>query len=186
MATKTLYPLDLTPAELAALRQYVSTDTTREALSTLWRYQDATGVTHVASDGHTIIRRSAGTHASMSLAAIVKACPADPVDKAGVTPFSWESVLKVPKVEGKNAAERGINPAYFARVAKVEAAAGKRAADDYVPTPGLSKKHAAQKRANLRTGSCSTWAVPVDVLDGWHWAIKGPIFWEGVIMPRRV
>lgn len=179
-------PLDLTPAELSALQQYVSPDTTREALSTLWSYSDATGVTHVASDGHTIVRRSAGSHVGKTLAAIVKACVAVSADKPHATPFSWESVLKAPKVDGKNAPVRGINPAYFARVAKVEAAAGKRAADDYVPPPGTSKKTAAQVRANLRTGSCSTWAVPVDALDGWYWSIKGDVLWEGVIMPRRV
>lgn len=173
--------------ELKALELFVNPDETRAYLNTVWMYFSDGGCTHVASDGHTIAVRRAGAHVQMSLLEIERMTPT-PLDHANQsTPPHWSSLCHAPNCEGKNLAIRGINPAYFARVATVERAAGRRAAADYKPEPGMSKKYEKQKRANLADGACSVWSIGVTALDGWYWKIPGDsIVWEGVIMPRRV
>lgn len=173
--------------ELKALGLFVSEDETRANLNTIWTYASDGGCTHIASDGHTIAVRRAGTHARMVLHDIERMAPTPLVAGNQSTPPCWSYVVKAPNCEGKNLALRGINPAYFARVATVERAAGRRASVDYVPEPGMSKKYEKQKRANLAGGACSVWSIGVEKLDGWYWKIPGDaIVWEGVIMPRRV
>ena len=172
--------------ELKALRQFVSTDETRDALATLWEYADETGCTHIASDGHTLAMRNAGSHVTKSIFEIEK-LPPKGLDNANAVPKRWSSVFLLPDCTGKNVANRGINPAYFARVALVERAAGRRAASDYKPKPGTSKKLEKLERANLVSSACSIWSIGSDVLAAWYWKIPGDqITWQGLIMPRRV
>lgn len=178
--------MDIMPndRELKALRLFQSADTTRHNLATVWEYTSEGGCTHVAADGHVLAMRRAGTHASMLMADIEK-LPPKALMESNAKPPRWSSVVKAPNCEGPNLAKRGINPAYFALVAAVETAATKRAAEDYEPKPGASKKTTAKVRREL---ACySEWQIGCDPLDGWRWSIPGDsITWEGVIMPRRV
>jgi hypothetical protein len=81
-----------------------------------------------------------------------------------------------------------MDPMYFALVAEVEKAAGSRAADDYRPGRGMSKKLERQARADAkRVASCAKWAIPSNATDGWYFTIHtDAAHWEGVLMPRRV
>jgi hypothetical protein len=170
--------------ELKALRQFVSKDEARTNLATLWEYATEEGCTHIASDGHTLAMRRAGTHVNMTIADIEK-LPAVSLDGSDATPPPWSSVLRKPNCKGKNPARRGIDPAYFARVAIVERAVAQRAVADYAPKPGLTRlaiKHVLEDLRNVY----AIWEIGVDPLEAWYWTIEREIRWEGLIMPRRV
>lgn len=181
----------ITDKELRALRQFVSRDVTRPHMTVLWRYGDNGDTTYMATDGHTMIVRRSGTHRTMSPHEIAKLPTFDVFDVFGAEhvdarPPSWDLVLH-PGVQHQIAPAYGINPDYFARVGNVERAVGHRAAEDYVPNAGESKKYVAEKKSNLRIGICASWVIPSDPLDAWYWRIDADAaLWEGVIMPRRV
>ena len=173
--------------ELRALRLHVSADETRPHMATIWRYSSDGGSTHVATDGHTIAVRRAGTHRTMTLHDIAKLSPRA---LSGYTeaPPRWESILKA-GTAGKLAPAYGINPNYVARVGDVERAVWQRNADDFVPKPGMSMKEQKQRRSDLKNGAgaCAVWTIPSDPLDGWFWRLDTTsALWEGVVMPRRV
>lgn len=173
----------LTPAELKALQQFVSTDTTRPHLAVLWKYESEGGCTYVATDGHTIALRRSGKHMLLALHDIARM---QPVNETEAIPPRWDSVLHAPTCEGEYPERRGINPAYFARVAAVEKAAGARRLMEYKPAPRDNKRIQALRKADLRN-ACSVWTIGSQELDGWYWRLDaGSVLWEGVIMPRRV
>jgi hypothetical protein len=193
-----LNPLDRATAlapnakELAVLRIFVSTDETRPNLATLYAYESDGGTTYVATDGHTIVVRRAGTHRTMALHDVFKLATlavgddgtAKPTDRF---PPKWEQVLRAGATGGALAKAYSISPLYMMRLADVEKAAGQRAADDYVPPAGLSKKDAAAMRANLKGSALTLLTIPSDPLDGWFWkAETTAALWEGVVMPRRI
>lgn len=70
-----------------------------------------------------------------------------------------------------------------------EHAAGLRAAEDFVPTTGMSAKDIRQRKAALKEGgggACARWIVPSDPLESWFFRLApAAALWEGVIMPRR-
>jgi hypothetical protein len=176
--------------ELRALRLFVSTDETRPNLATLYAYSSEGGCTYVATDGYTEIVRRSGTHRTMALYEIRKLTPfavseTGEVTATDRTPPGWDQVLKAGS-PGKIAPAYSISPIYFARLAEVEKAAGHRAADDFAPKPGMSKKDANQKRSALKGGALALLTIPSDPLDGWFWIISTEAArWEGLIMPRR-
>jgi hypothetical protein len=187
MSTKNLEPND---AELRAIWQFASTDETRESLSTVWSYASEGGCTHVATDGHTLVARQSGTHVMMPHANIARLEPHAIGRITNAQPPAWSQHLGAPSLGGVLPPIRGINPSYVGRVATVEKAAGRRAADDYEPPVGESKKWADKKRITLRAGSCAEWVIGANVLDPWYWRIPNQptgtaIVWEGLIMPRR-
>jgi len=163
-----------TEKEFKALRLFAGKDPTRLSISTVWEYSSVSpwGCSHVATNGHVIALRRAGSHVEMSLYDIAKLAPLgldlDSADPA--VPPNWPHVLQTPNCEGKNLAQRAIDPAYFALVAAVA-------------------KAATEKRP--RDGYHSVWSIGCDPLNGWHWMIpekhcRPGVIWEGVIMPRRV
>lgn len=173
----------LTPAERKALQQFVSTDETRPNLATLWHYESDGGCTHVATDGHTIAVRRSGTHILLALHVIARM---HPVNETEADPPRWDSVLHAPTCEGEYPEQRGINPAYFARVASVEKAAGARRLMEYKLKPKDNKRIQALRKADLRN-AYSVWTIGSQELDGWYWRLDaGNVLWEGIIMPRRI
>lgn len=161
-------------------------------MATLWAYASEGGATFVATDGHTEIVRRSGTHRTMPLYEIAKLAPfavdeqGNAVEKPGVTPPTWDQVLKA-GAPGKVAKAYGMSPDYFARVGDIERAAGARAGDDFTPPTGMSAKHAKQQKANLKNAAFATWTIPSDNLGGWFFRLETTAaLWEGIIMPRRV
>lgn len=181
--------------ELHALRRFVSQDTTRPHLASLWRYTGEGGATYVATDGHTIAVRRSGTHRTMHLWDIAKLQPQWVCLADGSVPDSarWEprdpprwAEVCVPHATGAPKSAYSMNPDYFARLGIVERAAGAREADDYIPGPRETKKDTAKARANVRESANTRLTIPRDPLDGWHWTLTMPAaLWEGVLMPRR-
>jgi hypothetical protein len=167
--TPHVHQLALRPYELRALELFKSADETRLALSTVWAYYTDAGCAHVATDGHVIAVRRAGSHilTARSDIAQLKAVPLTADGRESIRPPAWDAVLKPPVFRGTFPERRGINPAYFALVAKVEDAAGKRRAEDYVPRAGLSKRWAMQERAEQRRTTFSVWTIGSELDDGW-------------------
>ena len=173
--------------ELRALMLFVSKDETRPYLAHLWRYESDGGETFMATDGHTLALRRSGTHREMTLGAVCD-LPASAVVEDGkaqphARPPRWSALVVAPA--GGELAERySISSVYFGRIGDVEAAAGARAADDYVPRVGESKK---ARRSQLRAiGALAQWRIPSDALGPWYWSIEAVAArWEGIIMPRR-
>ena len=162
------------PEELKALRQFVGTDKTRIHLSTRYEYVEEGGCTHIATDGHTLCMRRAGSHVAKGILEIEKLAPLSLDVVGGTTPPNWSSVFKVPNCEGPNVVARGINPAYFARVARVERAAGLRASADYVAKPGTSKRYEKIERDALKRCAYAIWNIGCDDLDPWFFRVRGP------------
>lgn len=183
-----LYP---SVKELRALRLYVSRDTTREALCRLWMYGSEGGLTYVATEGHTMVVRRAGTHREMSPPDIAMLEPYEANEQGlccatQVKPMVWAPLLH-PASTGKLAEVYGINPDYYARVGEVERAVGARASADFKPVPCMSIKEQKKRRAELKTSAYATLVVPSDPLDAWFWSIRADAaLWSGLIMPRRV
>jgi hypothetical protein len=174
------------PEELKALRQFVGTDETRINLATLYEYVEEGGCTHIATDGHTLCMRRAGSHVAKDILEIEKLAPLSLDIVGGTTPPMWSCVFKVPNCDGPNVVDRGINPAYFARVARVERAAGLRASADYVAKPGMSKRQEKTERDFLKQCAYAIWNIGCADLDPWFFRVPGNVVWEGLIMPRRV
>ena len=168
--------------ELKVLHLFVSTDETRPDLNTLWHYASDGGETYVATNGHTLIVRRAGTHRTM--------IPHDvyalgPRNDGSTKPPAWAALLHAP-MQGKLAPLYGISPSYFAMLADVERAAGARDAKDYVPRPRTSQKGARKERENVKRNVLAVLVLPADPLSGWYWKIDAKAaLWEGIIMPRR-
>lgn len=186
---------DLRPSakELQALRVFVSGDETCPSMANLWAYLGDAGTTYVATDGHTLCLRRAGSHREMKLHDIHALPPMIITEDGnaipapdGVSPAGWDRVIAAGKV-GNLAPAYGMNPGYFARIGDVEKAVGARSADDFQPPPGMSKKDERLTRAALKTRALATLSIPSDALDGWYWRLSsGAALWEGMLMPRRV
>ena len=176
--------------EFRALRLFVSDDETRPGLSTLWAYLSDGGTTYVATDGHTVCLRRAGTHRGMPMRDIhalgAWAVGDDGEGVASRAPVpGWDRVIG-PLAGGKIAPKYGMNPHYFARLGDVEKAAGRRAAGDYVPRPGMSKKNAALERSD-RSRVFVSLVIPSGAHAGWYWKLSTEAaLWEGMLMPRAV
>jgi hypothetical protein len=178
-------PLSPTEREMRALRMFVSKDETRPFLNTLWRYTSDEGTTYVATDGHVLIARRAGTHRTMMPADIFAMGPDKSVHKGDVQPPNWAALMHPPN-QGKLAPVYGISPGYFAMLADVECAAGARDAEDYVPRPRMTKKDERKERERVKRCALAVLALPSDPLDGWFWKIEAKAaLWSGIIMPRR-
>ena len=165
--------LDPTSLEMKAIAQFVCDDETlRPSMRTIWEYRSQGGVSHMATDGHTLVLRRAGTHTTMAPADIAKLAYRPMTGALGSGPPGWGSVMSVPEVSAdfKNGIRRGIDTEYMARVAVVERAAGKRAAERYVPEPRESKKVVSLRKRAL-TALCASWAIWGDALDPWVWTI---------------
>jgi hypothetical protein len=182
-------PLYPNAAELKVLKSFQSTDEARTNLCTIWIYNSDGGCTHMATNGHVIVVRRSGTHCEKLLVDIGN-LPANAERSSLATtvpPRSWASFIKAPNCEGKNLLVRGIDPAYVGMIANVERVAGRRAALDYVPIQGESKKDVAEERRRLIDTAISRWSIGCGEDDGWYWSMfVGTVCWEGVIMPRRI
>jgi len=179
---------NLTPnaKELRALQHFVGTDETRSHLTTVWVYVSKGGSTYLATDGHTLALRRAGTHLKMTCVDIAKLHYNAVDGGAHNSPPGWERVVCAPE-GGELASAYGFNPDYIARVGAVERAAGQRAADDYKPRPYETKKAIKVAKEHLRNTACASWIVPSDPMGGWYWKLEtATARWEGIIMPRRV
>jgi hypothetical protein len=182
MSTK----LEASPQEIKAIKQFQSADTTRPHMATVWLYGDGeTGLTYFATDGHTMIVRTSGSHMSMSYDDICKLTPVSiGLDTQGPPP-KWSTLLARPSVDGKHPEARGINPAYVGRVAMVERAAGKRAAESLEKTAGMTGKVFAQKKRTLLENQFAVWTIPPSPFDPWHFSLAADeAMWVGLIMPR--
>ena len=194
--------LEPKPYELRAIDLFKSVDETRPHLATVWAYASDGGCSHVATNGHVIVLRRAGTHITTPMHMIASMTPTS-LHNDWKQPPAWDHVLRVPKWLGEHPEKRGIDPSYFALVAKVEHAAGKRCAEDYAPAYGVSKKNEAMVRSALRDSARGVWTIGSDVYDGWYWCIDMPeekdpytltkrakqapaILWQGIVMPRSV
>ena len=87
-----------------------------------------------------------------------------------------------------SAGSAGISLGFFSRIADIERAVGFRAADDYRPPAGATKKDIAMARQNARSSALAT--VTIGRTDeAWYFkldAAAAAALWEGVIMPRRM
>lgn len=179
-------------AELLALRAFVSKDETRPHLTVMWRYESDEGVTHVATDGHTLCCRRAGSHRTMNLHDIAKLTPGtcDGAVTTAARPPVWEHYLAgcTAQTQGAKPPEvRGIDPNYVARVGLVEKAALKRARHDLENAGGskLRGKNLARALSNLSASCCSTLRLAGE-LDPWYFKIAAvAALWEILVMPRR-
>lgn len=176
--------------ELKALRLFVSTDETRLNMNRLYVYPSDGGTTYFATDGHTMCIRRAGTHRTIPMYDIAK-LPALVIDSAGIagptdrTPPAWPQLMKAGAV-GKCAEAYSMNPYYFARLGDVERAVGARAAEDFVPRVGSSKKDQKKDRVRAKDECTCRVVIPSYPLDGWFWSLATEAArWEGVIMPRQ-
>lgn len=183
--------------ELAALDLFVSPDTTRPRFAHLWRYEGEGGLTFVATDGHTLVCRRSGDMRAMALSDIAKIRPKmladgawgeakEPDGREIVLP-EWFQVLVAPKRLAANAPNvYSMNALYFSRIADIERAVGFRAADDYRPPAGATKKGIATARQNARSRALAT--VTIGRTDeAWYFKLDAAAaLWEGVIMPRRM
>jgi hypothetical protein len=175
--------------ELAVLQRFVSSDKTRPHLNTVWKYESAVGISHMATNGHVLILRRTGGLKSLSLADLDN-IPAEPLNPDVYDdPPRIGQLLVPPRTEGKQVDEvRGIDPAYVGMVAEVEKVVGSQQIADYVPPPGLTGSAVKLKKATLRL-ACAKWTIGCDAMDPWYWRIQNEMdgtLWEGIIMPRRV
>lgn len=191
--------IDLNPAlepsvkELRALAEFASCDETRASLARVWTYRSDGGVSFIATDGYTLALRRAGTHRSMTLSDIARLEPtADGFDfktaQVWERPPPWQSVIKVPVLEGTAPCERhSVNCAYLARIDLVERAAADRKAVDLVRATGEAMKRYRTRQDDARRCVMTLLTIPTNDRDGWFWTIDTPAaLWEGMIMPRRV
>lgn len=178
--------LEPTKEELRALEVFRSRDTTRPGIARVWVYRTEDGVSHVATDGHTLALRRAGSHRTMSPDAVGKLSLCD-VGTDTARPPQWWHCIKVPWLEGKSPlAQHGINVTYLARIALIEAAAAKRSASELVREPRESQKVFRARKVHARR-YFAVWTIPADAFDGWYYKLDTPAcLWEGIIMPRRV
>jgi hypothetical protein len=185
------------PAELRALCLFVSSDETREHLSKLWLYEDERGEgnTYLATDGHTLACRRAGTHRHETLAKIAEGAPmivdehGRGIDRGDVhPPDGWGYLLEQIHPRGKIADDYGMNPTYFGRLAHVEKAAGNRSIREMAkPSPGFRMREIRAQKDCLRREAMATLVIPSDPNGGWRWTVKtGSALWQGILMPRRV
>ena len=181
--------------ELAALSAFASTDETRPSLATVWHVRSPEGSLYIATDGHTMAVRRAGTFRDTPIGnfAQVKHAPIlSDIAKGGIEPAPWWAVLKVGTVtKGAQPPVRGIDCSYLARVGVVEKQARRRIADDWTPAdekrPNMTKKEQADMRSYLRAKGCfASVVIPTDELGGWYFKIATPqALWEMIVMPRR-
>ncbi len=167
-----------TKLEIKALEAFVCTDEIRANLATIWLYESEGGDTLMATDGHTLVYRSMGTHRDMSATDI---CKLPGQSSVNVDPPMWGHLVdRKIKLTGPLPEFRGVNPSYLARVALIERAAGNREANE---SDTLTK----EERRNLNNGACAVWTVGTDPMDPWLFRIEtASVLWRGLIMPRRV
>ncbi len=153
-----------TKLEIKALEAFVCTDETRAHLATIWLYESDGGDTLMATDGHTLVYRSTGTHRDMS-ATDISRLPGQ--SSVNVDPPQWGPLVdRKIKLTGPLPGFRGVNPAYLARVALIERAAGNREANE---------------------SACAVWTIGTDPMDPWLFRVEtASVLWRGLILPRRV
>lgn len=176
-------------AELRALREFVSKDPTRMggALTTVWRYESDGGLSLVATDGHTLCLRRAGTHRTMGLFEVSKQ-PATNEGGLSCPPPPWSHLVDARdgrKPKDKPVTLRSVEPTYVARIGLVEKAVTKRRETDIKADGRFRGKELKRALTGARSASCAVLELYGE-MDPWYFKIDAPsALWEILVMPRQ-